>query len=116
MTELTTKPNESSTMVVTVTFRDIDGVLFTPKTCTWSLTDTSGTIINSRSRVTLSVISPATSATIVLSGLDLKYDVGKSAGMRVVTIEGTYDSVYGSNLPFRDEASFQVLDTALNAL
>jgi hypothetical protein len=113
MITLAAKPNEGSAYIITVDFLDINGDPFTPLTCLWSLTDMNGAVINSRSKVAITVVG--TSTTIVLSGLDLKYAIGTSAGLRVFTVEGTYNSVYGNNLPFREEAQFEILDTVINA-
>ena len=64
-------PIDKSTFVITVRFFDEDEVAMTPVTATWTLTKLNGTVINSRSAVS---ITPATSANIVLSGADLDYD------------------------------------------
>jgi len=113
MIKLSTKPNESGTIIITATFEDFDDVPFTPKTLKYSLTDTKGNVINSRNRI---VVNPQGSTHVfVLSGLDLVYQVGSSYGERVFTIEGTYDSVYGGDLPFREEAWFEIVDTVVNS-
>jgi hypothetical protein len=113
MIKLTTKPIESSTYLITITFKDLDGQLFTPKTFQWTLSDAKGTIINERDKVVEVVVG--TSHNIVLSGDDLVFAAGKTKGSRVFTIEGTYDSIYGDDLPYREEASFTILDTVINA-
>jgi len=114
MTKLTVKPNECSTYVIEVTFLGVDSVGFTPATCIWSLSTPTGTIVNLRNRVSESVISGVHN--FVLTGDDLTYDVGSGDGIRVFTVEGTYDSDYGTGLPFREQVQFTVLDTVLNAL
>ena len=113
MTKLTTKPTESSAYVITVDFKDIDGVAFTPKTCVWTLSDTAGTIKNARSRVSVTVTG--TSHDFVLSGDDLVYDDLKK-GARIFLVEGTYDSTYGLDLPYREEASFTIANTTIDAV
>lgn len=55
MTELGVTPNEGSTVVATVSFKDIDGLNFTPATCVWSLSKKDGTVINARDRVSATV-------------------------------------------------------------
>jgi len=54
---LTTSANERSTLVVTPTFVDSDGVEITPTSLTWSLLDSSGNVINSRSDVVVASLS-----------------------------------------------------------
>jgi hypothetical protein len=109
MSALTEIPNEGSTYVITVSFVDLDGTGFTPLTCVWSLTTKTGTVINARDRVTATV--SGTSHDFVLSGDDLLYADGKD---RVFTVEGTYDSAYGDDLPFRDQATFTIANTVID--
>jgi len=113
MIALTTSPNESATMIIEIEFLDVDGAAFTPKTCAWTLSDAKGTIINNRSRVAASVTG--TSHNFVLTGADLAYAVGLTKGRRVFTVEGTYDSIYGANLSYREERSFEVVNTVIDA-
>lgn len=102
---LTTKAVEKSTYIVTAAFTDDDGVAVVPNTpLTWTLTDRDGAVINNRDAV---AITPAASVEIVLSGGDLA--VPDTADLvRYVTIEGTYDSDAGSNLPIKDQVKFAV--------
>lgn len=102
---LTTKAVEKSTYIVTAAFTDDDGVAVVPNTpLTWTLTDRDGAVINNRDAV---AITPAASVEIVLSGDDLA--VPDTADLvRYVTIEGTYDSDAGSNLPIKDQVKFAV--------
>lgn len=44
-------------------------------------------------------------------GDDLLYATGKD---RLFLVEGTYDSVYGNDLPFREEATFSITNTVVN--
>lgn len=106
MTQLTETPNEGSTIVITVNFLDLDGAAFTPKTCAWSLTLKDGTVINARDRVSATVTG--TSHDFVISGDDLLFSEGKD---RYFTVEGTYDSTYGNDLPYREEAKFSIANT-----
>lgn len=102
-TKLTTNAIERSTYVITATFTDEDGDAEIPNSgLTWTLTNEHGTVINSRTAV---AITAASTINIVLSGADLDIDDGK---FRVVTVEGTYNSTLGSNLPIKDEARFTV--------
>lgn len=108
-TILTKKAHEEGTYVITADFYDDLGVAVAPDTLTWTLTDEAGTIINSRSDV--SVSTPTSSEDIVLSGDDLALQTGESGDtMRIVTIEATYDSTTGLDLPLKDTATFYIKD------
>ena len=96
---------DKSTYVIIASFFDEDDNAVTPNSgLNWTLSKLDGTIINSRSAVS---ITPGTSITIVLSGSDLDYDDGPE---RVLTIQGTYESDLGSELPFKDQVRFTVQD------
>ena len=71
---------------------------------TWSLRDKDGNVINSKQDQPL---TPAASVDIVLSGGDLAL-LDNHPEERFVTINGTYNSVYGNNLLLVDEVSFQI--------
>ena len=103
--KLTTKAVDKSTYVVNCAFKDEDGSAVVPNTLKWTLTDDSGTVINSREDVEVGV--PAASYDIVLSGDDLKYSDGRH---RILTIEATYDSDAGDGLPLKESAKFMVDD------
>lgn len=111
MTELTATPNEGSTIVISVAFKDLDNVAFTPSDCAWSLSKKDGTVINNRDRIAVTV--SGTSHDFVIFGDDLLFADGKD---RYFLVEGTYDNIYGSDLPFRDEAHFVVVDTKRDPL
>ena len=96
---------EKSTYIVTVAFTDEDGDALTPAAITWTLTDVSGAVINSRSDVVVTV--PAASINIVLSGLDLAIISGVT-NKRVLTVEATYNSSYGTGLPLNARAEFTI--------
>jgi len=99
---------EQSTYVVTLTFKDEDGNSVSPNSIKWTLTDSAGNVINSRQDVS---ISPASSVSIVLRGDDLALQASESdVGQRILTVEATYDSDKGSNLPLKDELSFYVVN------
>lgn len=107
-TELTTKPVERSTFVITAVFRDEDGALTVPNApLTWTLTDDKGTVVNSREDV---VVTPASTINIVLSGLDLAVGTGLNGVVRKVLLEGTYTSSLGT-LPIKDEVTFKIHNT-----
>jgi hypothetical protein len=104
---LSKKAPEGGTYIITVDFLDEDGGAIAPDTLSWTLTDSNSTVINSRSAV--SVSSPEESEDIVLRGSDLALQTGEGDGaVRVVTIEATYDSLSGLDLPLRDSAYFHI--------
>jgi hypothetical protein len=113
MIVLRAKATESSMYVISASFADPDGTAFTPKTCRWSLTDLGGLVINSRTKV----LVPITGSThsFLLCGADLLFSASPTGGARVFTLEGTFDSTYGNDLPFRTECQFEVIDTVVNA-
>jgi len=104
-TTLTTIATEESTYIITASFIDEDDNTVVPKSATWSLTDTSGTVINSRQNVVIS--SLAASVDIVLSGDDLIVDNNRNT-TRILTIKAVYDSNSGSDLPLNDEIYFNI--------
>ena len=112
MNKLTVKPTEGSSLVITASFKDIDGADFVPTSCAWTLTDAKGFVINGRSKVPVAITGP--SHQFVLQGADLAYAVGSTKGTRVFTIEALYDSTYGEDLPFRAEVEFTVLNTVVD--
>lgn len=101
---LTTEAVEQSTFVVTVSFTDETGAPVTPNAgLAWTLTDRQGNVINSRSAV---AITPGESVEIVLGGADL--ETGESDALRLLTVQGTYNSNAGTNLPLAEEVEFYV--------
>lgn len=95
--------NEKSTIAITATFPAA------PKTLTWSLTDTSGTVINSRSAV--SVSNPGATVQVVLSGSDLAMSsAALSQEYRDISFSGVYDSALGNNLPITGAARFKIVN------
>lgn len=107
-TTFATPAPERGTYVIDLTFKDETGALVVPTAATWSLTDTAGTIINSRSSVTISPL--ASTATLVLSGLDLAIGAGLVGTYRKLIVEFSYNSSLGSNLPMKEEFTFQISD------
>jgi len=109
ITVLTQVARKKSTYAISGAFTDDDGSAVTPTSLNWSLSTTGGTIINSRSDV--SVSSPAVSTTVVLSGSDLALRTGESGLVRRrFTFKGTYNSSLGSGLLLKDECEFQLQD------
>ena len=94
-----------SSYFVTVSFFDEIGDAVIPISAKWKLTDGNGAIINNRSDVNIPPIKAI--SLIVLSGEDLEYQDG---GERVLTVEATYNSLNGSNLPLVDSIRFRIID------
>jgi len=108
-TQLTDYAVEKSTFAVQAAFTDEDDDAVVPDSITWSLCDPDGTIINSRQDV--SVSSPASTTTIVLSGDDLQLlDQDNDYETRYLEISAVYDSDIGQNLPLNDRAEFRVIN------
>lgn len=97
---------EKSTYVVTFSFFDENNNPVTPVSVFWDLSDMNGNIINGRSHV---FTPPYASVTIVLSGNDLAL-TQNDLGTRALTVEATYNSSLGLNLPLKEELDFQVLN------
>ena len=91
-----TRANEKSTYIVSV------GLNFTPDAMTWRLTDEDGTVINSRSAVSVTV--PSTANEITLTSADLAV-TNAARVRRVFTVKGTYNG--GAN-SFADEMRFDI--------
>lgn len=107
-TILTTQALPSNTYKITAAFTDENDQAVTPNDgCTWTLADTEGTVINSREDV---AITEATSVDIFLTGDDLASTGVYDDGIRVFTIEGTYDSGSETDLSLDKEIWF-VVDT-----
>lgn len=108
---------EGSSCAITAAFTDEAGDPVAPLTLAWTLTDTEGNVINSRQDV--AITTPESSETIVLSGNDLEFTeaekdaVEEDFVLRVLTIEGTYNSDLGTGLPIRDQVTFAVDKTAV---
>lgn len=99
------KVPEEGSAVFTAAFTDEDGAAVTPNAgLTWTLTDASGNVINSRSAVALTT---ASSVTIKLSGDDLV--IGQNGTERHLLIQGTYASG-GDTLAIKDAAIFFIDD------
>jgi len=109
-TDITTRALPNGTFVITVAFFDDDGSAVTPNDpTTWSLKDTAGNIINSREDV---AITEDTTVDIVLQGADLAATGVNDDGIRILSVDGTYDSDAGSDLPLDNSSQF-VVDTLL---
>lgn len=107
MTILSNAP-EKGTFVLTAAFTDSAGTAVIPKTATWTLTDSSGTVINSRSAVAFAAPLAATES-VTLTGLDLAIQANGDLN-RIWTVQYTYDSTEGTDCPMSGEAAFRIDD------
>ena len=98
-------------LIVTPTYKSgtVD-VGFKPNTALWTLSDTAGIVINSRSAVSLTA---ASSMNIVLQGDDLAI-TGTVRKTVKLLVEGTYNSTtFGNDLPYNEEATI-IIDNLVN--
>lgn len=102
------KAKEKGTFFVRSAFTDEDKIAAVPNvgSLTWTLSDARGSVINSRLN---QAITSASTITIVLSGADLAVSNPDDL-LRVVTIQGTYNSSLGNNLTLKDEVGFYIDD------
>lgn len=104
-TELTEVASERSTYVVTVVFRDEEGTTVTPNAATWTLTNSDEEVVNNRLQVP--IVQLSSTVDIILEGDDLDYEDGPS---RTLVVEAEYDSSLGSDLPLKQQATFNLED------
>lgn len=104
-TVLTTKATEQSTYIITANFTDAAGADVIPSSITWTLTDAAGNIVNSREDET--IVIPAASVDILLSGDDLRCPHGRDRSL-ILTVKAIYDSTEGSDLPLNEQVRFTV--------
>ena len=96
-TIITEEALPNNTIVLTMAFTDEDDNPVTPEDpTTWTLTDSSGTVINARSAV---AIVEDTSVDVVLKGDDLAATGVYDDGIRLISVVGDYDSAAGTDLP-----------------
>lgn len=108
ITKLTLRAKKKGSYFIDLDFTDENGDGVIPKTLTWTFSNLAGVTVNERSQVS---VTPAASVTIALSGADLALQAGESVQFsRLFTIEGTYDSDEGSDLPFKDACEFTIDD------
>jgi hypothetical protein len=98
---------EGNTYIINYTFYDESSVSMIPSEVKWSLRNNNGVIVNNRSNV--SVLTPATNGTIILTPSDLVYEKNSSSE-RVFTIQGIYNGTYGSACTCTDEVGFSIED------
>jgi len=89
ITSLSTHADEGGTYTVCISCTDGDSVANIPLTLNWTLTDSAGTIINSRSAV--NIPTPEATESVKLSGNDLATQTGETASeiKRIFTVCGT---------------------------
>lgn len=105
---MTTHFVEKSSGSVLVRFRDRNDQPITPTSAKYTITDDAGNVINNKEDIAIS--SLATQVELLLSGDDLAISSG-FAGVseeRILTIEATYDSDLGNDLPLNEQAIFYV--------
>ena len=102
MVTLAALAKELGTYAITCVPKDETNTAVTPSAAVWDWTDEDGTVINSRSSVSISSLS--TSMTVILQGSDLAIP-DKQMLKRIFTLRYTYDSTYGAGLPGRDEVA-----------
>ena len=103
---LTALAIEHSTEVITVRFLDEDENPVAPNTAVWTLTTGDGEVVNNRFRV--AITSPSSVENIVLTGADLQILGNTLREFRVLTVEATYNSSYGTALSLVNSVSFWV--------
>ena len=97
---------EKATYLIEVNLLDEQGAAVTPLSATWSLTDYAGTVINSRSQIPFGVLGSDMEAVLTGDDLALLATDDDDRVPRCFTIEATYNSAAGSNLPLKQEAWF----------
>ena len=95
---------ERSTAVLLCSFTDESKNAVVPTSITWTLTNKSGGIVNSRDAV---AITPDSTVAIVLHGDDLALPAGVSDTV-TVTVEAKYNSTYGLGLPLNDACTLHI--------
>ena len=98
---------EQSTYFPIISFLDEDENNENVKTLKWTLSDAFGNIINNRDGE--EIINPSLVETIVLSGDDLAIFGDNDLLKRVLTIQATYDSDLGNDLPLNGEGIFNII-------
>ena len=107
VTHITTEVMDGTGKVLTVTCADDTGTPVAPDTMTWSLYNSANEIVDSRESV--SVASPATSNTILISGTANSLLVDPDR-YRLFIVEWTYTSDAGSGIPAGDMADYYIVD------
>jgi len=105
---------EKGTVGIEISFTDENGNAVTPDSITWTLTNMPASytetpiVINDREDVS---VTPDSTVTVVLKGDDLSLlstELDESFVDRVLSLEYTYTSSYGSGLPGKAQYIFTV--------
>lgn len=103
---LTPTAKQGGTYTVQVDFKDQDDVAVTPKSATWTLKDSGGTVVNSRLDVNISSLD--TTVYITLTGSDLPVNTHPLEEL-TITVTAIYDSAtYGNDLTLIGQAKISV--------
>lgn len=103
ITTLLEKATEKSTYPINCIFENEDEEAVIPNSITWTLLNSSGTIINNREDIS---VTPASEVNIVLQGDDLA--ITDEDLKRSVIIKWTYNSDLGTNLPMWAQVNFTI--------
>ena len=104
---LTGRAVEEGSVGVKITILDEDGDGVTPSAATWTLTDLSGNVIDTRTDIAITPL--ASEMTVLLKGDNLALTSQSSAyEMRLFTFEGTYDPGDASATPIKESGEFPV--------
>jgi len=102
---------EGSTYTIEVTVKDETDTAITPETISWKLTDEPGSVIINN--LDDESATPGNPTKITLSGDDLQIlTTEKNYAYRKLSVWGTYDSSYGTDLPFQGDVVFKLRDLA----
>jgi len=98
---------EESSIFVSAAFTDEDDVAVTPNVVTWTLSDVSGNVINSRSDVS---VTPDTTVTVLLEGDDLPWSGSNTSDAYNIYIlfEAEYDSGSETDIPLKEQETISV--------
>jgi hypothetical protein len=99
---------EGSSYPFAVALTDSTGAAMTPTSCSWTLIDKNGAVINSRLNVSM---PPATSMPVVLLSADLQC-IDSDFNIRILTIKAVYTSSYGSGLTLNKEYLIPIIPLA----
>ena len=98
---------EKGSFKITFVFKDESGNSVAPDVMAWTLTDLDGSVMNSKTNVSIS--SPSSEESILLQGDDLAID-GNDPVQRLITAQGTYTSAeLGAGLPLIDQSEFTII-------
>ena len=106
---------EGGSKVIVISLVNSSNVTIIPQSMNWTFSDLNGNIINERNNIDYEVDSGfgsggslSASMGIILNGQDFLLNNKVGGKLCLLTVEGTYDSSYGTGLPFKDQCSFVV--------